>query len=129
MACCLAFSWLTGCLLQPPQLLNAKQQAIFMESAQNDLDNLRNIPTDMENDPQADEQVIDQTGGNTISVSETAEETTPEDDLANALAYALDGSGTGMAGAPPAIPTMSDPQEPTGAGPDDEATDLTERLD
>jgi hypothetical protein len=53
-----------------------------------------------------------------------------EDDLANALAYALDGSGTGLAGAPPAAPPVGDPQKVitegiTGAGPEDEEEDAS----
>ncbi|MEZ0542775.1 hypothetical protein [Fibrella arboris] len=103
---------------------------------------LRNVPTGMENDPNADEQVIDQTNQETTNVPDdinpsglekpTAEEgTTPGDDLANALAYALDGSGVGMAGAPPAAPPVGDPQKVTsegitGAGLDDEAEGLDE---
>lgn len=114
-------------------------------SPNNDPNTIRNVPTDMENDPNADEQVIDQTGTYTTNVPEdvnpsglekpTAEEgTTPGDDLANALAYALDGSGTGMAGAPPAAPPVGDPQKVTsegvtGAGPDEEEADLTDKRD
>jgi hypothetical protein len=47
---------------------------------------LKDVPTGMEIDPEADEQVIDQTSS--------------DDDLANALAYAIDGSGAGVAGYP-----------------------------
>lgn len=112
-----------------------------MESQPTQYNDLSNVPergtaTGMENDPNADEQVIDQTGRNTAHVPEdvnpsglekpTAEEgTNPEDDLANALAYALDGSGVGLAGAPPAAPPVGDAQKLTsegitGAGLDDE---------
>jgi hypothetical protein len=71
--------------------------------------NLSNVPTGIKTDPNADEQVIDQTGEQ-------------PDDLANALAYAIDGSGTGVAGAPPVAPTEGETQKvitegTTGAGP------------
>ncbi|ARK09112.1 hypothetical protein A6C57_01590 [Fibrella sp. ES10-3-2-2] len=116
-----------------------------MESPQSDSNDLRNVPTGMENDPNADEQVINQTGEYTTNVPEdinpsglekpTAEEgTEPLDDLANALAYALDGSGTGIAGAPPVAPSVGEPQKvttqgTTGARPDDEEADLADKLD
>lgn len=98
-----------------------------MENQPNSRKDLSNVPTGMENDPHADEQVIDQTNQNASNVPEevnpsglekpTAEEgTSPGDDLANALAYALDGSGVGMAGAPPAAPPVGDPQKLTSEG-------------
>ncbi len=115
-----------------------------MESLPNNPKDLSNVPTGMESDPGADEQVIDQTGESTSGLPEdvnpsglekpTAEEgTSPGDDLANALAYALDGSGTGMAGAPPAAPPVGDPQKitsegVTGAGPEDEEENLADKL-
>ncbi|WP_375446345.1 hypothetical protein [uncultured Fibrella sp.] len=111
-----------------------------MENGPGNNKDLSNVPTGMENDPGADEQVIDQTSQYTGNVPDdvnpsglekpTAEEgTSPGDDLANALAYALDGSGVGMAGAPPAAPPVGDPQKltsegVTGAGLDDEEDDL-----
>lgn len=110
-----------------------------MENLPSNRKDLSNVPTGMESDPGADERVIDQTNEHTGNVPEdvhpsgpekpTAEEgNSPEDDLANALAYALDGSGVGMAGAPPAAPPVGDPQKLTsegitGAGLDDEEDD------
>lgn len=107
-----------------------------MERA-NDPNDLKNVPTGMENDPGADEQVIDQTEPNYtgrpdevnpsgIEKPTAAEGTTPVDDLANALAYAIDGSGTGIEGAPPVAPTVGSEQKirtegTTGANPDEEA--------
>ena len=107
-----------------------------MENEPSSKKDLSDVPTGMENDPRADEQVIDQTNQSTNNVPDDvnpsglekppAEEgTSPGDDLANALAYALDGSGIGMAGAPPAAPPVGDPQKVTsegvtGAGLDDE---------
>lgn len=87
----------------------------------------------MESDPKADEQVIDQTTDgltnehpadvNPLGIEEprTGAETPAADDLANALAYALDGSGTGPNGAPPVAPSVGDTQSvinegTTGAG-------------
>ncbi|HEY0111287.1 MAG TPA: hypothetical protein VGB67_16730 [Fibrella sp.] len=107
-----------------------------MESQSDNPKDLSNVPTGMENDPFADERVINQTRGDTTNVPEdvnpsgmekpTAEEGTMlEDDFINALAYALDGSGIGMAGAPPAAPSVGDPQKltsegVTGAGPEED---------
>jgi hypothetical protein len=72
---------------------------------------LKNVPTGMDTDPKADEQVIDQTNEN--------------DGLADALAYAIDGSGMGTSGAPPVAPTEGEEQKvktegTTGAGPEQE---------
>lgn len=109
-----------------------------MESYAEDPNKLTNVPTGMENDPHADEQVIDQTGSDAdrsnypdevnpsgLEKPQAGEET-PMDDLANAIAYAIDGGGTGIAGAPPAAPTIGDVQTvktegTTGPGGDDEA--------
>lgn len=106
---------------------------------------LKNVPTGMENDPEADEQIIDQTAGNrgadNTTLSQAADvnpsgiekpepgEELPTDDLANALAYAIDGSGTGIAGAPPVAPSVGTQQKVetegvTGAGEADEEDQL-----
>lgn len=122
--------------------LYVKRLTIFMENEPSSSKDLSNVPTGMENDPNADEQVIDQMNQSTSNAPDdvnpsglekpTAEEgTSPADDLANALAYALDGSGVGLAGAPPAAPPVGDPQKVTsegvtGAGLDDEEDDMTD---
>ena len=107
-----------------------------MESYADDSSKLKNVPTGMDNDPEADEQIIDQTDGRPESYPDEvapsglekpkAGEETPMDDLANALAYAIDGSGLGVAGAPPAAPTEGEVQKlktegTTGASEADEA--------
>ncbi len=115
-----------------------------MESQPNKAKDLSDVPTGMETDPHADELVINQTEENTserpddvnpsgLEKPPAEEGTTPQDDLANALAYALDGSGIGLAGAPPAAPPVGDPQKittegTTGAGPDDEEDALDDDL-
>ncbi|MEZ0611288.1 hypothetical protein ACAW74_22445 [Fibrella sp. WM1] len=115
-----------------------------MEPYADDPNELKNVPTGMETDPEADEQVIDQTGNsdqkdaprpddvNPSGIEKPkAGEETPMDDLANALAYAIDGSGTGIAGAPPVAPTVGEEQKvktegTTGASEADEAQKLTD---
>ena len=103
-----------------------------METYEDDTNELRNIPPGMETDPEADEQVIAQTADGLTNEYPTeinpsgvempkAGEETHADDLANALAHAIDGSGVGLAGAPPAAPSVGDPQSvisegTTGAG-------------
>lgn len=98
-----------------------------MESQPDKSRDLSNVPTGMENDPGADEQVIDQTKPEAANVPEdvnksgsenaaAGEEPAPTDDFVNALAYALDGSGTGLAGAPPAAPPVGDEQKMTSEG-------------
>ncbi len=105
-----------------------------METYADDPHELKDIPTGMETDPEADEQVINQTTDG-LTNDQPAEvnpsgiekpkagEETPADDLANALAHAIDGSGIGLAGAPPVAPSAGDPQSvinegTTGAGED-----------
>ncbi len=57
------------------------------------------VPTGMENDPNADEEIIDQQGGSRAPEDEypkpvDAPKIAP-DNLADSIAYALDGSGPG----------------------------------
>ncbi|MBO0935253.1 hypothetical protein J2I47_01705 [Fibrella sp. HMF5335] len=107
-----------------------------METYADDPSELKDVPTGMETDPEADEQVIDQTDDG-LTNDQPAEvnpsgiekpkagEETAIDDLANALAHAIDGSGMGLAGAPPVAPSVGTPQKiategTTGAGLTDE---------
>lgn len=120
-----------------------------MEPYTDDPNKLKNVPTGMETDPEADQQVIDQTGDDTQSEADAARpddvnpsgiekpsagEETPMDDLANALAYAIDGSGTGVAGAPPIAPSVGEVQKvkteggTTGASHDDEEEHLSKKI-
>ena len=77
------------------------------------------IPSAMEQDTDADEEVINQQA-NEIYPS-PVDNPTPIDDLSNSIAYALDGSGLGPTGHEP----MDNPQNPitegiTGASLEDE---------
>lgn len=83
---------------------------------------LATIPTGMEHDPKADEQVIDQqTGQQTPDAVQHADEPADADELANSIAYALDGSGPGPSNSPvngEAHKVIT--EGVTGAGPEDE---------
>lgn len=82
------------------------------------------IPSDMDNDARADEQIINQQQGETVpSTQPTAE----SDHLANSLALAIDGSGTGLPGSTPVegAPGNVVTEGTTGAEPDEEETALT----
>ena len=93
---------------------------------------LATIPTGMEHDPKADEQVIDQqTGQQTSEAVQHADDPADADELANSIAYALDGSGPGPSNSPgPSSPGPSSrvngeahkviTEGVTGAGPEDE---------
>ncbi len=64
------------------------------------------VPTGMENDPNADETVIDQQNGEDYphSVEQTADTAKiAPDNLADSIAYALDGSGSGLTGDAPNV--------------------------
>lgn len=60
------------------------------------------IPSGMDNDPTADEQIIDQQQGETLPSPSSP---LASDDLASSIAYALDGSGTGLPGSTPVVGT------------------------
>lgn len=63
------------------------------------------VPSGMDHDPNADEEVINQQQGEQLpSRLPKPDVATPADDLASALAYAIDGSGPG--------PTGNEPQAP-----------------
>ncbi|MVM30204.1 hypothetical protein GO755_09175 [Spirosoma sp. HMF4905] len=83
------------------------------------------VPTGMENDPTADEEVINQQDGEEYpkSVEEhPAEEAKiAPDNLADSIAYALDGSGPGPTNAKPNVSGHDVITEGTsGAGPEEE---------
>lgn len=83
------------------------------------------IPSAMELDTDADEEVIDQQGDK--NYPSPVENPTPIDDLSNSIAYALDGSGPGPTGHEP----MDVPRKPitegiTGASLEDEENAATE---
>lgn len=80
--------------------------------------NSSRVPTAMEQDTRADEEIIDQTGPEPADQDTQLQaapieqprvgEETPIDDLANSIAYALDGSGLGNTSA------LAAPQGPEG---------------
>lgn len=83
----------------------------------------RDVPTDMENDPNADEEVIDQKtdGDYPEPVKEEHEAKLAPDKLADSIAYALDGSGPGPTDAKPNVSGHDVITEGTsGAGPEEE---------
>ncbi len=89
----------------------------------------RHVPTGMENDPHADETVIDQQKGEEYPHSVDEQTTEPAkiapDNLADSIAYALDGSGPGPTGDTPNVSGHKVITEGiTGAGPEDEEENL-----
>lgn len=85
------------------------------------------VPSGMDNDPHADEEIIDQQAGE--DYPKPAKESTQSsgsprivpDNLADSIAYALDGSGPGPTNDTPNVPGHKVITEGiTGAGPDDE---------
>ncbi|QHV93707.1 hypothetical protein [Spirosoma endbachense] len=85
------------------------------------------VPSGMDNDPKADEEVIDQSEGDPSAQYPKAVEQTPEpakiapDNLADSIAYALDGSGPGPTGEKPNVSEHKPITEGiTGAGLDEE---------
>lgn len=95
------------------------------------------VPTGMENDPNADEEVINQDAGKYYPESVRKEEHTPEDtqakltsdNLADSIAYALDGTGPGPMNEKPNVSGHKVITEGiTGAGLEDEEENLKEKL-
>ena len=82
------------------------------------------VPTGMENDPNADEEIIDQRKGE--QYPEPVEPTTEPpkiapDNVADSIAYAIDGSGPGLTNdAPNVSGHKTITKGVTGAGVDDE---------
>lgn len=93
------------------------------------------VPTAMDNDPRADEEIINQQAGEQYpkSVEDSVQLANPKsetakiapDDLADSIAYALDGSGPGPTHDRPNVSGHKSTTEGiTGAGPDDEEETL-----
>lgn len=87
------------------------------------------VPTGMENDPNADEEVIDQEAGEqypeSVKEEESQSDDTPAklapDNLADSIAYALDGTGPGPMNEKPNVSGHDVITEgTTGAGPEEE---------
>lgn len=83
------------------------------------------VPSGMDNDPNADEEVIDQGAGEDYPTPADKPAKLAPDDLAASIAYALDGSGPGPTNDKPNVSGRKVISEGiTGAGPEDEETAL-----
>ena len=83
------------------------------------------VPSGMDNDPNADEEVIEQGAGEEYSKPADEPAKLAPDDLAASIAYALDGSGPGPTKAKPNVSGHKVITEGiTGAGPEDEEAAL-----
>lgn len=94
--------------------------------------NSSDIPSNMDNDPNADEEIINQQAGEHYPepVQEDAESAKiAPDNLADSIAYAIDGSGPGPTGDTPNVSGHKVITEGiTGAGLDEEEDDLNQRI-
>ncbi|WP_245859388.1 hypothetical protein [Spirosoma aerolatum] len=96
------------------------------------------VPSGMDNDPNADEEVIDQRTGEDYPKPVDADQNQPEntqsakiapDDLAESIAYAIDGSGPGPTNETPNVSAHKVISEGiTGAGPEEEDENLKKKL-
>ncbi len=91
------------------------------------------VPTGMENDPNADEEVINQQDGEeypnpVLAADDPAN--LPPDKLADSIAYALDGSGSGLTNDTPNVAGGHKviTEGVTGAGLDEEEENLEEKI-
>lgn len=93
---------------------------------------LRDVPSGLDNDPNADEEIINQQRDKTATNLELADiDQAPiaADNLSDNLAYALDGSGPGPTGAKPQVEERKPISEGiTGAGPEDEEANLAKKI-
>lgn len=90
------------------------------------------VPTGMENDPNADEEIIDQQAGEQYPEPAVAADEPVKlspDKLADSIAYALDGSGSGLTNDTPNVSGHKVITEGiTGAGLDEEEENLEEKI-
>lgn len=93
---------------------------------------LRDVPSGLDNDPNADEEIINQQRDKTATNLELADiDQAPiaADNLSDNLAYALDGSGPGPTGAKPQVEDHKPISEGiTGAGPEEEEANLAKKI-
>ena len=93
---------------------------------------LRDVPSGLDNDPNADEEIINQQRDKTATNLELADiDQAPiaADNLSDNIAYALDGSGPGPTGAKPQVEEHKPISEGiTGAGPEDEEANLAKKI-
>ncbi|WP_338868276.1 hypothetical protein WBJ53_17110 [Spirosoma sp. SC4-14] len=85
------------------------------------------VPSVMDNDPNADEEIIDQQAGEQYPkpVEQAGSGKITPDDLADSIAYAIDGSGPGpMNETPNVAPHKVITEGITGAGPEEEEKNL-----
>ncbi|CCH55219.1 hypothetical protein BN8_04461 [Fibrisoma limi BUZ 3] len=87
------------------------------------------IPSGMDHDPNADEEIIDQQAGEQYPKPVEDDPDVPSDNLANSIAYAIDGSGPGPTGNEPEGTERKVIHEGiTGAGPEDEEEEFRSLL-
>ena len=93
---------------------------------------LRDVPSGLDNDPNADEEIINQQRDKTATDLELADvDQAPitADKLSDNIAYALDGSGPGPTGAKLQVDEHKPISEGvTGAGPEDEEANLAKTI-
>ncbi len=103
-----------------------------MSTNDNSERSLRNVPSGLDNDPNADEEIINQQRDKTATDLELADaDPAPiaADNLSDNIAYALDGSGPGPTGAKPQVEEHKPISEGvTGAGPEDEEENLAKKI-
>lgn len=89
---------------------------------------LRNVPSGLDNDPNADEEIINQqrdSKNTDLELADSDQAPIAADSLSDNIAYALDGSGPGPTGAKPQVGESKPVTEGiTGAGPKDEEENL-----
>ncbi len=100
-----------------------------MNTNDNDIRPLRDVPSGLDHDPNADEEIINQQEDKTATELELADSDKAPiapANLSENIAYALDGSGPGPTGAKPQVSAGKHVTEGiTGAGPEDEEKNLS----
>lgn len=103
-----------------------------MSTNDNSVRPLRDVPSGLDNDPNADEEIINQQRNKTATDLELADSDPAPiaaDNLSDNIAYALDGSGPGPTGAKPQVEEHKPISEGiTGAGPEDEEENLAKKI-
>ncbi len=93
---------------------------------------LRDVPSGLDNDPNADEEIINQQRDKTatdLELADSDQAPIAADNLSDNIAYALDGSGPGPTGAQPQVKEHKPISEGiTGAGPEDEEDNLAKKI-
>lgn len=103
-----------------------------MSTNDNDERPLRNVPSGLDNDPNADEEIINQqrdSKNTDLELADSEQAPITASNLSDNIAYALDGSGPGPTGAQPQVDEHKPVSEGvTGAGPEDEEENLKKKI-